>query len=118
MSVSRRLVLKHAALLSAVCFMEIAAAHDDTESKSSSPVTHVVVIKDFVFSPKVVSVKPGDTITWVNEDIAPHTATAIDESWDTGEIKFGESASVEVTEGMEAQYFCVYHPMMKASIDQ
>ena len=51
---------------------------------ADAPVQHHVNIKSFRFDPKVVTVRPGDTIVWHNHDIAPHTATALVGSWDTG----------------------------------
>ena len=48
----------------------------------------------------------------------PHTATADDESWDTGILQQGESASL-VFGGSERveSYFCAVHPSMKASFE-
>ncbi len=77
---------------------------------------HRVVISQFDYSPKQLKARHGDTITWINEDIVPHTATANDQSWDTGEIKPGESISLSVDNTFDTDYFCTYHPMMKASI--
>lgn len=77
---------------------------------------HDVKIKAFRFEPKKLIVHVGDTIRWTNEDLAPHTATAMDGSWDTGEIGKGESKSILVSEGMELSYFCAFHPHMKGEI--
>lgn len=80
------------------------------------PVVHEVKIKAFAFSSEILNVSVGDTIQWTNEDLAPHTATADEFGWDTGEIVNGASASIEVTEGMETTYFCSFHPHMKGTI--
>lgn len=78
---------------------------------------HDVSINSFEFVPQHIVVKVGDTIRWTNEDIAPHTATAMEGSWDTGEIVKGETRSVVVAEGMEASYFCAFHPHMTGTIE-
>ena len=78
---------------------------------------HEVRIKGFKFVPENLAAKPGDSITFINEDIAPHTATADDKSWDTGAIKKGESVTVEVNQGFASAYFCRFHPKMRATID-
>ena len=78
------------------------------------PKTHTVRIARFVFAPKRLDVRPGDTIRWVNSDIVPHTATALDGTWDTGEIKRGGSGEITVTAKTSSAYFCRFHPMMKA----
>lgn len=46
----------------------------------------------------------------------PHTATAVDESWDTGKIKPGQSGEIKVTADTHSAYFCRYHPMMKVKL--
>ncbi|SMO73133.1 cupredoxin domain-containing protein [Ruegeria faecimaris] len=87
-----------------------------TRARAAEPVVHEVRIKAFAFTPKLLNVSVGDTIQWTNEDLAPHTATADEFGWDTGEIPNGVSAKVEVTKGMETKYFCAFHPHMKGTI--
>jgi plastocyanin len=88
------------------------------EDKVGNPevTAHVIEIRSFVFSPLSLEVKTGDTITWTNFDIVPHTTTAMDSSWDSGSLKFGESFTFKVTDNMQLDYFCIFHPMMKASL--
>ncbi len=82
----------------------------------SSSGQHTVLIEGSHFVTKSLPVKVGDTVTWVNKDIVPHTATAKDRSWDTGLIKSGGRASITISAGMTTEYFCEYHPVMVASI--
>ncbi|MEP2945861.1 MAG: cupredoxin family copper-binding protein [Lentilitoribacter sp.] len=84
---------------------------------ATKPQIHIVKIKRFKFEPKNLSVKVGDTIRWVNEDLAPHTATANELGWDTGELVKNQKAEITVTGGMETRYFCAFHPHMKGSIE-
>ena len=77
---------------------------------------HQIEIKSLKFSPSKVEVGVGDTITWTNKDIAPHTATAQDKSWDTGKLNRGESKTITVTEEFSANYYCRFHPNMKAKL--
>jgi plastocyanin len=77
---------------------------------------HTVIIGNFEFSPEVLSVKPGDRIVWVNQDIVPHTATALDSSWDTGAIGSNESRETVVKKAQTLAYFCFYHPVMTAKL--
>ena len=69
-----------------------------------------------------VEVKLGDTITWTNRDIVPHTVTAEDADWDSGEILPGETWTMTVTEEtfaeMSGAYFCGYHPVMRSSLEK
>lgn len=76
--------------------------------------THAVEIRGMRFVPATLAVAVGDAITWTNADLAPHSATALDGSWDTGRLAKGESATIDVTEGMTGSYRCRFHPQMKA----
>ncbi len=78
--------------------------------------THVIEIKQFVFSPGTLRIHVGDSVTWVNRDIVPHTATATDNSWDTGEIRANESTTVLMNKASVPEYFCRFHPSMKAEL--
>ncbi len=75
----------------------------------AGPAQHIVEIHKFKFSPASVNAKSGDTITWVNKDIVPHTATASDESWDTGKIDKGGRKRIVVGTGFQESYFCRFH---------
>lgn len=77
---------------------------------------HVVEIRDFGFSQLADPVKPGDIVTWFNADLVPHTATAIDESWDTGNIPPGEMKSVVIVGSAMDSYYCRFHPTMKSAL--
>ena len=87
------------------------------DSRAEAPsLEHRVVITNFAFEPEVVKAKAGDTITWINRDIAPHTATGDDGTWSTGTLNKDESTSIVVGVDMEAGYFCRFHPNMKGSV--
>lgn len=77
---------------------------------------HVVEIRDFAFIPEKISARPGDTITWINRDIVPHTATARDYGWDTGEIKPNGRTTLEISPRFSREYFCKYHPAMRGAL--
>ena len=85
-------------------------------ARAAAPRDHQVEIKGLAFSPKSLAVRPGDSVTWTNRDIAPHTATATEGSWDSGLLEKGQSWTLEVTEATERDYFCAYHPHMTASL--
>jgi len=93
-------------------------------------VNHVIPISSFKYADVSIIVNPGDTVTWVNNDFVSHTATAgpkIGSSdkpstsgtsfWTTGEIGPDETVTMIMKEGMTTDYFCKYHPSMKASLE-
>ena len=110
----RRLVLK--GLVAAGAAISLSSFWGGVARAASASKIHHVEIKGLVFVPGKLAVKPGDKITWTNRDIVVHTATAKDESWDTGPLEKGESHTLTVTEGMSGSYFCQLHPSMTAEI--
>ena len=77
---------------------------------------HHVDIREFTFDPVDLVVRPNDRITFTNHDLAPHTATALDGSWDTGELNRGDSVTLRVTKDWTGDFFCAFHPNMTASL--
>ena len=77
---------------------------------------HVVEIRDLEFTPKELAVAPGDTITWINYDLVPHTVTADDDSWDSGFVGAQGQWQTVIQADMYASYFCRYHPSMTARL--
>ncbi len=76
----------------------------------------IVSIQDFAFNPPNITVAPGTTVTWVNNDSAPHTTTADDEMWDSETLQQGESFSFTFDTPGTFPYFCEIHPMMRGSV--
>ena len=77
---------------------------------------HRVEIRKFAFVPAALTISPGDRVAWTNHDIAPHTATAKDGSWNTDRLDRGETQSVTFAEPGRSSYFCAFHPHMTAEI--
>jgi plastocyanin len=89
-----------------------AATTDDTVAAAGSTVT----IADFAFMPQEVAVSVGTTVTWTNEDWAPHTVTAGDGSFDSGRLDQGASFEHTFNEAGTNAYFCTFHPGMTGTI--
>ena len=106
------------------CFLRIAAAlaavilfgFGGQRGAKTGPQHFVIEIRGFQFQALGATARPGDTVTWVNRDLVPHTATAIDQSWTTTELKQGERDSIVIPEGMQTRYFCRYHPAMQGRL--
>jgi quinohemoprotein ethanol dehydrogenase len=68
---------------------------------------------EYNFTPQVVQVPVGTTLTWRNDGATIHTATAADGSWDTGDIPGGgATASVTFDTAGTWTYNCTPHPWM------
>lgn len=79
--------------------------------------TKNVAIQGFRFDPATLSVNVGDTVVWRNNDTAPHTATATDQSFDTGRLNQGQEGSFTFTRAGTFQYVCAFHDQMQATIE-
>ncbi|MFD8644188.1 cupredoxin family copper-binding protein [Streptomyces zaomyceticus] len=77
-----------------------------------------ITIRGFAFQPTDLKVRPGATVTVVNEDSAPHTVTATgSDAFDTGEIAGGRSATFTAPDKPGTYpFFCSIHPNMKATL--
>lgn len=73
---------------------------------------HVIEIRDFVFLPAELEVSVGDTVTWINYDVAPHTATAETGDWDSSQLDEGMEWSITFDESAQYSYLCTFHPAM------
>jgi plastocyanin len=73
------------------------------------PAAVTVSSKDFEFAPKEIRVKVGTTVTWKNDGAAPHSATAVDKSFDTALFQPGEAKSTTFKTAGTFVYFCLLH---------
>jgi plastocyanin len=78
--------------------------------------TMTVSIKDFAFNRPNATVAPGTSVTWVNNDQVPHTATANDGTFDSGTLQPGQSYSFTFDKPGTYAYHCNIHPYMTATV--
>jgi plastocyanin len=78
-----------------------------------------IEIKKLVFNAAEVTLHVGDSIEWVNNDPIPHTASAkadaIGGPWEVV-IAPGTSAKRRMNDVGTIEYYCRFHPNMKARI--
>jgi plastocyanin len=100
---------------------ESAGETEATESESApsgeASKSEKVDIVEFTYQPDPVVVQAGGKVIWQNQDTAPHTATADDDSWDTGTIEKGKIGSETFKEAGTFTYFCEIHPTMKGTVE-
>ena len=87
-----------------------------TTSGSADQGSHVVKMADISYQPQTLTIKAGDTVTWVNEDSVSHNAVAEDGSWRTDVFGYGGSASVTFDTPGTYPYMCTLHAAMKGTI--
>ena len=93
----------------------------DTTTTSTSVAAATVEISEFAYTPKQVTVKVGDTVSWINRDEFLHTVTsgAVDGPENQPDGRFeedldeaGSEASVTFDEAGTFTYFCEQHNAM------
>jgi plastocyanin len=75
-----------------------------------------VGIDNFAFTPEVLNVKTGATITFVNHDDIPHLVAAVDGKYRSKALDTNDKFSIAFDKPGEYAYFCGLHPHMKGKI--
>jgi len=73
-----------------------------------------VNIENYAFKPDELTIKKGETVTWINQDTVRHTATG--DSFDSKLLEKGQSFSHTFNETGTYSYICTPHPYMKGKI--
>lgn len=93
----------------------IAVAMLATAAAPAMAANYTIVVDKMAFGPVPAVLHPGDTITWQNNDIFRHSATARDKSFD---IDLPSKTAVKMTVGVSGtvEFFCKFHPGMKGTL--
>jgi plastocyanin len=94
----------------------MAGCGSDAAPERASSSAGVLAIRDFRFMPDPITVAAGTRVRWTNRDDAPHTATADDGSFDTGNLGAGETGGVTLRKPGVFAYSCEFHRFMRAKI--
>jgi plastocyanin len=82
-----------------------------------APRAEKVEIADFAYDPDPVTIQVGGKVIWLNQDSAPHTATAEDGSFDTGTLEEGKLKSETFKQAGTYEYICQIHPAMHGVVE-
>ena len=95
------------------------SVHKNPPSTSSMKVVYVSIIPDASsyatgYDPDNITVVIGvnNTVVWTNNDNIPHTVTASDGSFDSGNMNPGATFTYTFTKPGSYQYICTIHPWM------
>jgi plastocyanin len=76
----------------------------------------VVTIKGYAYKPGKLTIAAGTTLEVTNKDSEPHTLTADDKSFDTGNLNKDRSKAITLPSAGTFHYYCTLHPYMKGTI--
>ena len=108
-------------LIAALALVLGACGSSGTTARSSATAavpapSRLVTIKGFNYRPSRLRIVVGTTLQVVNKDSEPHTLTADDKSFDTGNIEKGKSKALTLGTPGTYHYYCTLHPYMKGTI--
>lgn len=87
-----------------------------TETTAPEPAVEsaIVTIRGFQYSPDRVVLQQGGSITFINQDSTPHTASPLDgaEFSGTGRLRLNDEITVQFETVGEFDYYCEIHPSM------
>lgn len=73
-------------------------------------------IKDFMFMPMAITIAPGDTVTWENDDGEPHTVVSLDGAFRSKALDEKDKFSHTFDQAGTFRYLCSIHPKMVGTI--
>ena len=107
----------------AVALAGLLHRHDMTVmhmSNAAANATNEVAIQGYMFTPMVIKVKVGTTVTWTNHDGVNHTVTADTNSTDAPssmDIEHGKSYTFTFKKAGTYTYHCFPHPFMHGTVE-
>jgi len=75
-----------------------------------------VVIDNFAFTPNVLTVKPGTTVTFVNHDDIPHSVVDTAGKFHSKALDTDDTFQITFDQPGEYNYYCGLHSHMRGKI--
>jgi plastocyanin len=95
-------------LLVVFCACVAALTQTKGEPVAAAAAGKTVTLTNFQFTPKLITVKAGSTVTWVNKE-GTHSVNADDDSWSSPTLKAGQSFSHQFDTPGTFRYHCSFH---------
>jgi plastocyanin len=105
-----------------IAFALLAFAHlcSAAESQSMPLVTAgktvEITISNFTFAPPEITISPGTTVKWINQDDIPHLVAEKNLAFKSQALDTNDSFSFTFSAPGEVEYYCVLHPHMTGKI--
>ena len=104
-----RLTVLFAALASIPCLAQ------DASNAGAGPVATVSMDHN-AFIPGEITVVPGTTVTWVNNEAMPHTVVDVNKGFRSKTLVKDAKFSFTFTTAGDYSYLCSIHPNMKGKV--
>jgi plastocyanin len=98
-------------LLAACAAVTLTAAQ---VAAAPAPASAAVTVKisNFTFAAPTITIAPGTTVTWINDDDIPHTVVADTKAFRSKVLDTGDRFAFTFTTAGRYGYFCSIHPHM------
>ena len=105
-------------LVVALCAVFAAGFGAASAAAPETPAPIVVSIRNYLFYPAALTIKPGTTVTWRNDEVngVAHTVVANKGAFASGNLGPGMVYSFTFTKPGAYGYTCSYHPYMTGTI--
>jgi len=102
-------------------FNPVAAVGGTKVNVNTNPTeVHVAILTDSKtigrYSPKTVTVHPGQSIMFANQSNAPHTVTDRKNRFNIANIAESNTAVLSISKPRVYHYYCLYHPLMFGTV--
>jgi len=87
-----------------------------TAPSAASPDPAQIVIKDFMFTPRSLTVKAGTSVVWVNRDDEPHTVVSDAGLFRSGAVDTNDTYAFKFDKPGTYRFSCSIHPRMTGTI--
>lgn len=98
---------------------EVTITIEKEKPKDYIPQSYTVTVQNFNYQPAEITVKVGDSITFVNAGNFPNSATCFlgaRQIFDTNVLGHGQSATITFTDMGECQYYSTTNPSVKGKV--
>jgi plastocyanin len=75
-----------------------------------------IEIKNYIFAPATLTVKAGETVTWINHDQVPHTIVETNTLFRSAALDTDDKYTYKFEKAGTYKYFCSVHPQMTATV--
>ncbi len=113
---TRRSLRSWAGLSVVVTFLAAVPCFAEDQNGAATGQTASVSIDNSIFTPGEITVVPGTTVTWVNNDVMPHTVVDANKSFRSRTLAKEGKFSFTFTTAGDFDYICSIHPNMKGKV--
>jgi len=85
-------------------------------STETNAAKNEISIQGNAFNPDNLSIKVGDTVTWINNDSYAHTVKAAKSEFESGNMAGGGKFSFTFSKEGTYEYICGIHTFMKGTV--